>query len=221
MGWSGWRESAARGVLVAGRALDLSDFTRPQVVALCEAIGAIAERRGAPVVAVPADVDLTDDSSPGPGDGPVYCRAFVGVLVAEGGTYEPLLVTREVMLAGLRAARAVPGEVWAEITATYREAGGRQASEDEILLRLCCTGGFPEAKLVFGQLGAEDAALGGTYLHGQAQDQRPHEIGVHGIWVAGCSYDTSAEPIDVGDAAHDARVAESPKGAYYLIAQHD
>jgi hypothetical protein len=219
MGWSGWRESATRGVLVAGRAYDCSGLTRARVVALCEAVDAIAERSAAPIVAVPADVDLTDEASAD--DEPVYCRVFVGVLVAEGGTFEPLPVTRDAMLAGLHGARSVPGAVWAEVSAAYREAGGQQASEDDLVVRLGCTGGLPEAKLVFGQLGAEDAALGGTFLHGQAQDQRPHEVGVHGLVVAVCSYDVSADPIDVGDAAHAARVAASPKGSYYLIAQHD
>lgn len=219
MGWSGWRERETRGVLVAGRTYDLSDFTRAQVAALCEAIDVIAEQRGAPIVAVPADADLTD--GPSQGDDQVYCSAFVGVLVAEGGTYEPLLVTRDAMLAGLHRARAIPGAVWAEITAAYDEAGGQQESEDEIVLRLGCTGEMPVAKLAFGQLGAKDAALGGAYLHGQGPDQSPHEVGVHGILVAVCSYDSSADPIDVGDAAHRARVAQSPEGAYHLIAQQD
>lgn len=219
MAWYGWRENETRGVLVAGRAYDFAEFTLAQVVALCAAIDAIAERRGAPIVAVPADVDLTDESSQG--DEPVGCRAFVGVLVAEGGTDEPLPVTRDAMLAGLQRARAIPGAIWDEITAAYRAAGGREVSEDEIALRLGCTGAMPEAKLAFGQLGAKDAALGGGFIHGQGADGCPHEMGVHGILVAVCSYDTSAEPIDVSDAAHAARVVKNPKGGYWMIAQQD
>jgi len=220
MGWFGWRDVETCGVLVAGRSYDFSDFTRAQVIALCEAIDAIAERAGTPIVAVPADIDLSDETCDD--DEPVYCSAFVGLLVAEGGTYEPLAVTREAMLGAVEQARAIPAGVWAEITAAYREAGGKQPSEDDLRVRLGCVGGLPMAKLAFGALGEQGAGLGGDFVRGQAPDQTPHEIGVHGLRIAGCSYDgSSAGPLDLGDEAHAARVAQLPGGAYYLIAQYD
>lgn len=220
MGWSGWRELETRGVLVAGRSYDFSDFTRAQVVALCEEIDTIGERAGAPIVAVPADIDLSDEYA---ADGePAYCSAYVGILIAEGGTYEPLAVPREAMLDGLARARAIPAAAWDEITAAYREAGGKQPSEPEIVLFLGCTGGLPMAKLAFGLLGAEDAGLGGDFIHGQSPGQSAHEIGVHGQKLASCSYDgSSARPLDVGDAAHAARIEAIPSGGYYLIARYD
>lgn len=218
MGWFGWRESDTHGVLVAGRSYDFSDFTCSQIVALCEAIDAIAARAGVPIVAVPADVDLASAGD----DDEAFCSAFVGILVAAGGTYEPLAVTREAMLQGVEQARAIPTALWAEITAAYRAAGGKQPSEDDLRVRLGCTGGLPMAKLAFGVLGAKDAGLGGTFVRGQAPDQVPHEIGVHGLKIAHCSYDgSSAEPFDLGDEAHAARVQEIPGGGYYLMAQYD
>ncbi|MFT3774386.1 MAG: hypothetical protein QM820_54195 [Minicystis sp.] len=220
MGWFGWRDTETRGVLVAGRSYDFSDFTRAQVIALCEAIDAVATSADLPIVAVPADIDLCDEVV---GDeDPAYCSAFVGILAAEGGTYEPLAVTREAMLRALDQARAIPAAVWDRITAAYREAGGKQPSEDDIVMRLGCTGGLPMAKLAFGVLGDKDAGLGGDFVRGQSPNQEPHEIGVHGVRITGCSYDGSpADPIDLGDEAHAARVAQSPEGAYYLIAQYD
>lgn len=219
MGWYGWRETATRGVLVVGRSYDFSDFTRREVIALCEAIDAIAQRHGAPIVTVPADVDLTDETASD--DDPAYCSAFIGVLAAEGGTYEPLPVSRDALLAGLRRAEAIPDAVWSEINDAYRDAGGKNPIQEEIVTRLGCTGALPIAKLAFGQRGPREPALGGVFIHGQDPDQRPHEIGVHGILVASCSYDSSAEPVDTCDEAHEARVAESPRGSYYLIARYD
>ncbi|APR83280.1 Hypothetical protein A7982_08629 [Minicystis rosea] len=220
MAWQGWRQSETRGVLIAGRSYDFSDFTRAQVVAICETIDAIASSAGLGIAAVPADIDLSDDNT---GDeDPAYCSAFIGILAAEGGTYEPLEVTREAMLRAEEEARAIPAAIWDRITAAYREAGGKQASDDAIVTRLGCTGPLPLAKLAFGVLGKADDALGGTFVRGQNPSQEPHEIGVHGLRITGCSYDGSpADPIDVGDDAHAARVAESPKGSYYLIAHFD
>jgi len=221
MGWFGWRELATRAVLVAGRSYDFSDFTRAQVLTLCETIDVIATRTGTPLVTVPADIDLADEGGTDDDD-PSYCSAFIGVLVAEGGTYEPLLVAREAMLEAVEQARALPAAVWDEITAAYREAGGKQPSEEAIVLSLGCTGGLPMAKLAFGVLGAEDAGLGGDFVHGQAPDQTSHAIGVHGQKLAHCSYDgSSAKPFDIGEEAHAARAREVPKGGYYLIARYD
>jgi hypothetical protein len=218
MGWFGWRDSATRGVLVAGRSYDFSDFTCAQVVALCEEIDALGARASVPLVGVPVDADF---ASAGDED-ELICSAFVGILVAEGGTFEPLAVTREAMLQGLAQAAAIPEAVWAEVTAAYRAAGGKIPSEDELAVRLGCTGGLPMAKLAFGLLGPEDAGLGGTFVHGQAPDQSPHEIGVHGLPIAHCSYDGSpAEPFDLGDEAHAARVRQIPGGAYHLMAHFD
>jgi hypothetical protein len=218
MAWLGWRDSDTRGVLVAGRSYDFSDFTCAQIVALCEAIDAVAERAGLPIVAVPADVDLASAGD----DDEAFCSAFVGILVAEGGTYEPLHVRREAMLQGVAQAESIPAAVWDEITAAYRDAGGKQPSEDDIRVRLGCTGGLPMAKLAFGRLGAKDDNLGGTFVRGQSPDQTPHEIGVHGLRIAHCSYDgSSADPFDIDDEAHAARVREIPDGAYYLMAQYD
>lgn len=219
MGWFGWRESKARGVLVAGRAYDCESFTRSQILALAVAVDALAVLRGARLVVVPADADLTDENSSD--EDQAFCRVFIGVLVAEGGADGPHLVKREAMLAGLHDARATPRAVWDEVAAAYRRAGGEGEIEDEIALRLGCTGGLPEAKLAFGQLGARHDAKGGVYIHGQSRDPGQHEVGVHGVLVAGCSYDTAADPVDVSDAAHAARAAASPNGAYYLVAQSD
>jgi hypothetical protein len=219
MGWTGWRGNAARGVLVAGRAYDLSELTPAQVVALVERIDALADKHGAPLVAVPVDVDLSDESPPD--DEPLGARAFVGVLVAHGGTDAPLAVPRDAMLAGIQRARGVAGAVWDAIADAVRGAGAA-VEDDEIAVRLGSTGELAEAKLGFGVLAPLNAAAQGkSLLHGQDAEGNPHEMGVDGILVAVCSYDTPAEPIDVSDKAHAARVAKSPKGEYWLIAQHD
>lgn len=218
MGWFGWREGVTRGVLVAGRAYDGSELTRAQVVVFCEAVDVIAKRCGPSIVAVPVDADLSDGS--GADEDQAFCSVLVGMLAAQGGTHEPLLVTREAMVSALDRARAIPDAVWEELSSAHRDAGG-EPSDDDVALRLGSVGELAEAKLAFGRLGPRDAALGGAYIYGQAPDTTPHAVGVHGIRVAGSSYDTSADPIDIDDAAHEARVAESPRGGYYLIAQHD
>lgn len=221
MAWSGWRDVETSGVLVAGRSYDLSDLNRGQVIALGEAIDAIGERAGVPIVLAPADVDLSDDTCTD--DDPAYCSGFVGVLVAEGGTYSPQVVPREEMLSALDRARAVPSAVWDEITRVYREAGGKQEPSDEIALRLGCTGGLPMAYLAYGVEEEIDEDSGGDGLvRGQSPGQEPHESGVRGLKLAACSYDgSSAGPIDVSDEAHAARAAKVPNGAYHLIARYD
>lgn len=220
MVWSSWRESETAGVLVAGRKYDFSDFTRGQVVELCEAIGQIGEETGTSLVAAPADIDLTDDSGPGDEE-PAYCSAFVGVLIAEGGGFGPEEIPRDVMLRALDAARAVPPEVWARIDEEYTAKGGKYPG-DEVALRLGCIGPLPMAYLAFGTVGSEDAGTGGSFVRGQDMEQSPHEIGVHGVQIASCSYDgSSAEPIDIGDEAHAARERAFPGGAYHLIARYD
>lgn len=223
MGWFGWRETATRAVLVAGRSYDVPGLTRGEVLALCEQIAAIAGRAGAPIVAIPADVDLSDASATD--DGWSLCSVYVGVLVAEGGTHEPLAVTREAMLAALQQAQAIPPAVWDEIIAACEEAGG-EASDildgADITLRLCCTGSLPLARMVFGVPGKKGDELRGEYWYGKGPDRSQHATGVFGVNVQVCSVDTPALPIDLSDKAHTARVAKAPpKGGYYLIAEYD
>lgn len=220
MVWNSWRESETAGVLIAGRKYDFSDFNRGQVVSLCESIGRIGEETGASLVAAPVDADLTDDSGPGDEE-PAYCSGFVGILVAEGGAYGPEEVPRETMLRALDAARAVAPEVWERVDAEYASLGGKYPG-DEIALRLGCVGPLPMAYLAFGTAGPEDAEAGGKFVRGQDMEQSPHDTGVHGVDVAHCSYDgSSAEPVDVGDAAHAERERQFPGGAYHLIARYD
>jgi hypothetical protein len=222
MGWYGWREGGTRGVLVAGRSLDVSDLTRGKVLALCEAIDAVAARAGLEVESVPADMDLTDEGS-GDDDETFGC-VFVGRLVAEGGTLEPLAVDRAAMLSALAEASAFPAALWDAISAAHRETGSKMAVEEEglIRLRLASTGPLPMAYLAFGRVGAEDAGLGGRYLCGQGPDQSRHAVGVHGLSVAHCSYDgSSAQPFAMDDAAHAEREAAHPGGGYFLIARFD
>lgn len=220
MAWFGWRDVETCGVIVAGRSYDFSDFKRAEVITLAETIDAIAQRAGVDLVTVPADIDLSDDTASD--DDPAYCSGFIGLLAAEGGTYEPDAVSRASLLAALDKARAIPTSVWDEITAAYRAAGGKQPPSDDIALRLGCTGGLPMAYFAFGMLGDREASLGGEIVRGQAPDQTPHETVVHGISIESCSYDgSSAEPLDLSDAAHAARVAAHPEGGYYLIARYD
>lgn len=223
MGWFGWRERTTRAVLVAGRAYDVPGATRSQVLALCEQIAAIAERAGAPIVAIPADVDLSDGA--GNDDDWSLCSVYVGLLVAEGGTCEPLAVTREAMLAALKQAQSIAPALWEEIGAACEEAGGELADildGTDITLRLCCTGSLPLARMVFGVLGKKGDELRGEYWCGRAPDRKQHATGVHGVSVQVCSVDTPALPIDLSDKAHAARVAKAPpKGGYYLIAEYD
>lgn len=220
MVWMSWRESETAGVLVAGRKYDFSDFKRGQVVELCEAIGRIGEETGTGLVAAPADVDLTDDSGPGD-DEPAFCSAFIGVLVAEGGVFGPEEVPRDVMLRALETARAIPEDVWSRVNEAYTAAGGKYPGE-EIALWLGCIGPLPMAYLAFGAVGAEEDGLEGTFVRGQDMEQSPHENGVFGVEIASCSYDgSSADPIDVGEEAHEKRLAQLPGGAYHLIARYD
>lgn len=219
MSWFGWRNVETRGVLIAGRTYDFSDFTRGQVVALCEAIAAIGERAGAPIVAVPADVDLSDDTCTD--DDPAYCTAYVGVLAAEGGTRAPLAVPREAMLGALKRAQAIPAAIWDRITAAYHEAGGEQDIEEEVVLRLACTGGLPAARLVFGVLGKAGEARRDPFVRGKDPDQNPHPIGVYGLLIQGCAVDSPSLPIDVGEKAHAPRAGKVKSGAYYLVAEYD
>lgn len=220
MVWESWRESETVGMLVAGRKYDFSDFTRGQIVTLCETIGRIADEVGAPIIVAPADIDLTDDSGPGDEE-PAYCSGFIGILVAEGGTYSPEEIPRETMLRALEAARAIAPDVWAKIDAEYTALGGKYPG-DEVALHLGCMGPLPMAYLAFGTAGPEDAGEGGAFVRGQDMEQSPHETGVRGISIASCSYDgSSAEPIDIGDEAHAERERQFPGGAYHLIARYD
>jgi hypothetical protein len=132
-------------------------------------------------------------------------------------------VAREAMLAALEKVRGVPASVWDEVTAAYRAAGGKQEPEEEIALRLGCTGGLPMAYLAFGveEEVDEDTDEEGL-VRGVAPGQESHESAVRGIKIAHCSYDGSgAKPIDVSDEAHAARVAQVPDGVYHLIARYD
>lgn len=220
MSWSSYRDSETAAVLIAGRKYDFSDFTRGQVIALCEAIGQIGEETGTSLIAAPIDADLTDDSGPGD-DENGYCSAVVGILVAEVGAYGPEEVGRDAMLRALESARAVPAEVWEKIDSAYSDAGGKY-EVDPTALWLGCIGPLPMAYLAFGTLGAEGEDKPGKFTRGQDMEQSPHETGVYGVRVASCSYDgSSAGAIDVGDAAHAAREAEAPGGAYYLMARYD
>ena len=217
---AGWRDSETDGVLVAGRKYDFSDFTRGQVVALCETIGRIGEESGTGLVAVPADADLTDDTGPGD-DEMAYCSAFIGIPVAEGGGYGPEEISREAMLSALEKARAIAPDVWAKVDEEYKAAGGKYPG-DEIALHLGCIGPLPMAYFAFGTLGSPDDGGEGKLVRGQDMEQMPHETGVYGIEIASCSYDGgSADAIDISDAAHAARQEQYPEGAYYLIARYD
>jgi hypothetical protein len=198
----------------------VSTFKCGQVRALSRTIAAIGEKAGLSLVAVPADQDFSDENAPDGDD--AVCSMFVGVLAAAGGTYEPSPVAREVMTGALEKARGIPTQVWDEITAAYREAGGKYPSEDDLRVRLCCTGPLPMAYLVFGVTGPEGEEHPGQFKQGQGPDQDPHEVGVYGQSLAHCSFDgSSADPFDIGDEAHAARVREIPAGAYYLIARFD
>jgi hypothetical protein len=220
MSWFGWQKDVTLGVLVAGRVHDVSGFECGQVRALSRTIAAIGEKAGLTLVAVPADQDMSDENVADEDE--AMCSMFVGVLAAAGGAYEPVHVAREAMTGALEKARAIPAQVWDEITGAYREAGGKYASEDDLRVRLCCTGPLPMAYLVFGVTGPEGEAHPGAFKRGQGPEQEPHEIGVYGQDLAHSSYDgSSADPFDVGDEAHAARVREIPNGGYYLIARFD
>ncbi|HJL19507.1 MAG TPA: hypothetical protein RMH99_27845 [Sandaracinaceae bacterium LLY-WYZ-13_1] len=113
---------------------------------------------------------------------------------------------------------------WAELATAVGERLSPGATLDaETAAWLVCVGPLPMATLVYG-VEATRPVEGLDCVRGQDMEQVPHEDCAVGKIVASAEYEGIA-PLDLGDAAHAAREAETealrrPK-AYHLVARYD
>jgi|GEM_PF-5128845 len=214
-------DEETEGIIVAGKAFDVSGLCRRDIGAFAAHVDAIAEKQGISVKVVPAG-DFTD-TGPGPDD-EVYSVVHVGILGPRGGTYSPDGISREAALRALESAHGLSPDVWTTIGEKLTGSDRERYDEAEIGLHFTCVGPLAAATLAFGVSGNEDGEGPGEYLHGQDMEQEPHTTGVWGKKIAYVQYEgPESEPLDLTDTAHKAHIEElgNSDAQYYIIARYD
>lgn len=215
-------DDETQGVLVAGKAFDVSGMLRKDLGAFAAHVLEVGKKNNLAISLTPS-TDLSDDSGPGPEED-IYCTVHVGFTPAFGGTYSPDSVSRESCVKAIEEANAVPEEVWKEIGDKLREKERERYDEAAIRLHLTCVGPLAAATLAFGIPGTEDSEGPGEYMYGQDMGQEPHEEGIWGVNVAYVQYESpESEEVDMSDSAHAERMEKLgvDNGGYYLIARYD
>lgn len=215
-------DEETQGVLIAGKAFDLSGMLRKDVGAFAAHVLEVGKRHNLAISVTPSG-DMSDDSGPGPDD-EVYCTLHIGFTAAFGGTYSPDFVSRENCLKAIEEANAVSEEVWKEIGDKLNEKERERYDESVVRLYLTCVGPLTAATLAFGIGGTEDDEGPGEYMYGQDMGQEAHAEGVWGVNVAYVQYESpESEEVDMSDSAHAERVEKLgiDNGGYYLFARYD